>query len=205
MEETGLADAGDNDDVEVRCHARVSAGKAPSERCLHTCTLMSVEGARVLYVFGGRGKGGALDDLHMLDLEGNLWSTPKQSGEKPAARFGHSAVCHNSRLYFFGGHSRGQSTFNFAEAGEKTSIVEKLKGKNKGHREADTEAVDEVGVTSAELSGRNTYVEVRDEALAYVTGKGEVRSVGIREIAKLLLRSDENDVVHACGATTTSM
>ena len=144
MEEEGLGGGGDNDDVEVRCHARVSAGKAPSERCLHTCTLMSVEGARVLYVFGGRGKGGALDDLHMLDLEGNLWSTPKQSGEKPAARFGHSAVCHNSRLYFFGGHSRGQSTFNFAEAGEKTSIVEKLKGKSKGQRESDTEAVDDV-------------------------------------------------------------
>ena len=144
MEEEGLGGGGDNDDVEVRCHARVSAGKAPSERCLHTCTLMSVEGARVLYVFGGRGKGGALDDLHMLDLEGNLWSTPKQSGEKPAARFGHSAVCHNSQLYFFGGHSRGQSTFNFAEAGEKTSIVEKLKGKSKGQRESDTEAVDDV-------------------------------------------------------------
>eukprot|EP00965_Chrysotila_dentata_P215695 6188929-Pleurochrysis_carterae.AAC.2 len=41
-----------SDDVEVRCHARVSAGRPPSERSLHTCTLMSVEGARVAYLYG---------------------------------------------------------------------------------------------------------------------------------------------------------
>ena len=32
-----------SEDVEVRCHARVSAGRVPSERCLHSCTLVSLE------------------------------------------------------------------------------------------------------------------------------------------------------------------
>ena len=70
MEEQDLHDGG-SEDVEVRCHARVSAGRVPGERCLHTCTLLVQDGSRVVYLYAGRGKSGALDDLHQLDLEGN--------------------------------------------------------------------------------------------------------------------------------------
>jgi hypothetical protein len=83
MEETqDLNDAG-SEDVEVRCHARVSAGRVPGERCLHTCTLLVQDGSRVVYLYAGRGKSGALDDLHQLDLEGNVWTQPKVTGRSP--------------------------------------------------------------------------------------------------------------------------
>ena len=110
-----VADAEDQD-VEVRCHARVSAGRAPSERALHTCTLQTVEGCRVVYLYGGRSKSGvALDDLHVLDLEANYWSCPKPKSDKPAGRYGHCAVSHGEYLYVFGGHSKGMATFAFNE------------------------------------------------------------------------------------------
>ena len=89
MEDDTLHDQS-SEDVEVRCHARVSAGRVPSERCLHTCTLLVQDGSRVVYLYAGRGKAGALDDLHQLDLEGNVWTVPKLNSDKPAGRFGHS-------------------------------------------------------------------------------------------------------------------
>ena len=90
----------DDKDVEVRCHARVSAGRTPSERSLHTCTLQTIEGCRVVYLYGGRSKSGsALDDIHVLDLEANFWSSPKPKSEKPAGRYGHCAVSHGEFLY----------------------------------------------------------------------------------------------------------
>mmetsp|Transcript_32293 Transcript_32293/g.53384 ORF Transcript_32293/g.53384 Transcript_32293/m.53384 type:complete len:618 (+) Transcript_32293:54-1907(+) len=140
-----------SEDVEVRCHARVSAGRAPSERCLHSCTLMSVDGARVAYLYGGRGKHGPLDDLHMLDLEGNLWTQPKVIGDKPAGRYAHTAIAQGRNIYIFGGKSRGEMTFAFGEEKPPAMFGDKKKGK----RETDAEVTDEVLVldTSSFPSG----------------------------------------------------
>ena len=75
----------------------------------NSCTLQSIEGCRVVYLYGGRSKNGtALDDLHVLDLEANFWSMPKAKNEKPAGRFGHCAASHGENLYIFGGQSKGQ-------------------------------------------------------------------------------------------------
>jgi len=150
MEETQDLHDGGSEDVEVRCHARVSAGRVPGERCLHTCTLLVQDGSRVVYLYAGRGKSGALDDLHQLDLEGNLWTQPKATSEKPAGRFGHSGVAHGDSVYYFGGHSRGQATFNFEQGAAPSSI---FTDKKRGKREADTEAVDEVVVFNTTVSG----------------------------------------------------
>ena len=82
-EETGLAAAGDN----AMSNAVRRRSRRVRRRRSAACTrarAMSVEGARVLYVFGGRGKGGALDDLHMLDLEGNLWSRASEAPRREA-------------------------------------------------------------------------------------------------------------------------
>ena len=136
-------DDGEDKDVEVRCTARVSAGRAPSERSLHSCTLQTIEGCRVVYLYGGRSKNGnALDDLHVLDLEANFWSCPKPKGDKPAGRYGHCAAVHGENLYIFGGHSKGQATFNFAEGPpQKPSI---FGDKKRGLRDAETEVCDEL-------------------------------------------------------------
>ena len=84
MENQKLNNEPEDADVEVSCHARVSAGRSPSERSLHSCTLQSIEGCRVVYLYGGRNKGGvALDDLHTLDLEANFWSC-KQAAQPTA-------------------------------------------------------------------------------------------------------------------------
>jgi len=137
-----LSNEEEDKDVEVRCHARVSAGKSPSERSLHSCTLQTIEGCRVVYLYGGRSKSGtALDDMHVLDLEANFWSNPKPKNDKPAGRFGHCAVSWNEDLYFFGGQSKGQATFSFQEDMPKPSI---FSDKKKGHRDAETEVCDEL-------------------------------------------------------------
>jgi len=140
--EGGALNATEDEDVEVRCHARTSAGRPPSERSLHSCTLQMIEGCRVVYLYGGRSKSGtALDDMHVLDLEANFWSSPKPKGEKPAGRYGHCCVSHGEHLYFFGGQSKGQATFAFAEEPPKPSI---FGDKKKGRREAETECCDEL-------------------------------------------------------------
>jgi len=133
----------DGQDVEVRCHSRVSGGRAPSERSLHTCTLQSSEGCRIAYLYGGRSRNGtALDDMHLLDLEANYWSSPKPKGEKPAGRFGHTAASHGEELYFFGGRSKGRVTFNFQEVtGPTTSL---FSDKERGQRESEAEVSDEL-------------------------------------------------------------
>ena len=145
MEGAALNAQEDDADVEVRCHARVSAGRTPSERSLHSCTLQTIEGCRVVYLYAGRSKSGtALDDLHILDLEANYWSSPKPKSEsKPAGRYGHSAVSHGEYLYVFGGQSRGQATFAFnPELPKRPSLLGG--GKKRGMREADTEVCDEL-------------------------------------------------------------
>lgn len=142
MEQNALKE--DDEDVEVRCTARVSAGKSPSERSLHTCTLQNIEGCRVVYLYAGRSKGGtALDDIHVLDLEANFWSSPKAANDKPAGRYGHCAVSHGENLYIFGGRSKGKATFSFqvVEAPKRPSLFGDRK---KGKRDADTECCDEV-------------------------------------------------------------
>uniref|UniRef100_A0A7S0QWW4 Uncharacterized protein n=1 Tax=Pyramimonas obovata TaxID=1411642 RepID=A0A7S0QWW4_9CHLO len=64
-------------------------GKPIPGRAGHTATL--IPGRRVV-VFGGQNKRGQLDDLHVLDLNRMVWSTPKTKGKAPLRRSGHSAV-----------------------------------------------------------------------------------------------------------------
>jgi hypothetical protein len=97
--------------------------------------------------------------LHALDLEGNVWTQPKIAGEKPAGRFAHTGVAHGKLLYFFGGHSKGQATFNFNEGQGPGFFSDKKRGK----READTEPVDEVICWNSE-SG--SYSELLTEGAA---------------------------------------
>ncbi|KAL3908256.1 MAG: hypothetical protein SGPRY_009871, partial [Prymnesium sp.] len=140
----------EDSDVEVRCHARVSAGRSPSERSLHTCTLITLEGCRLVYLYGGRSKGGhAMDDLHVLDLEANYWSACKPKSEKPAGRFGHCAEGFDNQLFIFGGQSRGQATFKFQMEAPSSLFTG---DKKKGMREAESEVTDQLLQYNTETS-----------------------------------------------------
>ena len=72
------------------------------------------------------------------------------TSEKPAGRFGHSGVAHGESIYYFGGQSRGQATFNFEQGAAPSSIFSDQK---RGKRESDTEAVDQLLVFNTSTTG----------------------------------------------------
>ncbi len=62
----------------------------PSAREDHTWTVGA--GGRAAYLFGGRAGGRALDDLWRFDLQRDRWQRVTVKGERPQARFGHTAT-----------------------------------------------------------------------------------------------------------------
>lgn len=93
-------------------------GVGPCARGGHTATLvgptdMQKASARI-FLFGGHydaGEGSGykyLNDCHILDIDENLWSTPRCRGTAPEARYGHSAALVGTRVVYFGG--RGKAT-----------------------------------------------------------------------------------------------
>ena len=56
-----------------------------------------------LYVFGGQGQVGFLDDLWCFDFEKCSWQRVDAAGEPPAARTGHCACVSNGVMFIFGG------------------------------------------------------------------------------------------------------
>jgi len=76
----------------------------------------------------------------MLDLEGNLWSQPKLSGDKVAGRYGHTAVAHGKDIFVFGGRSRGEATFAFGEERSASLFSDKSRGK----LESDSEVTEQL-------------------------------------------------------------
>ena len=47
-----------------------------------------------------------LNDVHVLDVDENTWTTPTTRGTPPEPRYGHSASLVGSRIVFFGGKGR---------------------------------------------------------------------------------------------------
>jgi hypothetical protein len=62
----------------------------PAARRDHSLTFDADRG--LVYLFGGRAQGNALDDLWTFDLATAAWSEVSLAGAKPHARFGHNAV-----------------------------------------------------------------------------------------------------------------
>lgn len=79
-------------------------GKVPP-LSYHTCSLFQGE----LFVFGGvfprphPEPDGCSDSLYIFDPQHEIWYQPIVSGNKPAARSGHSACLLDRKLYIFGG------------------------------------------------------------------------------------------------------
>lgn len=77
-------------------------GTVPSARKGHTLT----KSGAYLYLFGGKGAGGALlNDVHELDTNRVSWRTLQTTGERPPGRDGHTATAVEDRMYVFGGAS----------------------------------------------------------------------------------------------------
>jgi N-acetylneuraminic acid mutarotase len=58
-----------------------------------------------LYIFGGYGGGGRLDDICRFDFPTKCWERVEVQGSIPAGRENNGAVVHGSKMYLFGGYS----------------------------------------------------------------------------------------------------
>eukprot|EP00898_Chlorokybus_atmophyticus_P001743 jgi/Chlat1/256/Chrsp1S08780 len=77
-----------------------TTGKAPSPRCDHVATVVA---NRYMFVFGGGSHSVCYNDLHVLDLEDNMWRTPECKGSPPSARAGHASATIGDKWYVVGG------------------------------------------------------------------------------------------------------
>lgn len=83
------------------------AGTPPSPRSGHTAVMY---GSHMVVFGGGSGwNGETFNDLHMLDVPGNVWYRPAHVGTPPSPRSGHSASLIGSKLFVFGGGDRKRS------------------------------------------------------------------------------------------------
>lgn len=56
------------------------------------------------YIFGGFDGTQRVNDLHVFDMETNVWARVVSSGNAPTPRHSHAAVVHRDSLYVFGGY-----------------------------------------------------------------------------------------------------
>ncbi|KAJ6240983.1 leucine-zipper-like transcriptional regulator 1 [Anaeramoeba flamelloides] len=75
-------------------------GQKPEERAGHT----SVVVGHKMIVFGGYNHKW-LNDLYKFESGISRWENVNSCGKKPPGCYGHSAVCHEGCIYFFGGYS----------------------------------------------------------------------------------------------------
>lgn len=79
-----------------------SSGTMPGARFHHSA--VTIDGK--MYVFGGENNAFALNDLHVYDpAEGGRWTdiSVPTFGSPPTARYGHTAVAIDGKMYVFGG------------------------------------------------------------------------------------------------------
>ena len=60
-----------------------------------------------MYVFGGLRGSGALNDIYEYDIGSDSWTLKATTGGPPSARFNHSAIESNGKMYIFGGSTFG--------------------------------------------------------------------------------------------------
>ena len=86
--------------VRMKWSLPIFEGVAPRGRYNHTSAAVGDE----VFIFGGRGDGKVLRDMHVLEISRSLKWKRAQRGNAPAARHGHSCDVFAGNLYFFGGH-----------------------------------------------------------------------------------------------------
>eukprot|EP00747_Dinoflagellata_sp_TGD_P183514 gnl/TRDRNA2_/TRDRNA2_38437_c0_seq1.p1 gnl/TRDRNA2_/TRDRNA2_38437_c0~~gnl/TRDRNA2_/TRDRNA2_38437_c0_seq1.p1 ORF type:complete len:436 (+),score=62.16 gnl/TRDRNA2_/TRDRNA2_38437_c0_seq1:59-1366(+) len=94
-------------------------GVGPCARGGHAATLVgptnSMKASARIFLFGGHydaseefGGFQYLNDTHVLDIDENLWTTPRCRGTTPEPRYGHSAALVGTRIVYFGGKGKGK-------------------------------------------------------------------------------------------------
>ncbi|KAJ0229447.1 hypothetical protein HA466_0316080 [Hirschfeldia incana] len=74
----------------------------PGKRWGHTCN--ATKEGRFVYVFGGFGGDGCLtNQVHVFDVERQIWTEPVIRGVPPSPRDGHSCTTVGDNLFVFGG------------------------------------------------------------------------------------------------------
>lgn len=85
-----------------------SSGASPSPRSGAASVIVDAH----MYIFGGYGGGGRLDDFHCFDLENTRWSRIEpSSGLTPGMRENNGLIEFQGKLYLFGGYN-GQQWLN---------------------------------------------------------------------------------------------
>ena len=90
---------GKDQSTELQARAANPDVGIPPGRYGHTSVVVDDK----LYVFGGQGQFGCLDDLWCFDFEKCSWQRVDAAGEPPAARTGHCACVSNGVMFIFGG------------------------------------------------------------------------------------------------------
>ncbi|KAF4662440.1 Leucine-zipper-like transcriptional regulator 1 [Perkinsus chesapeaki] len=87
--------------VQYSCSSEMKSMELPGDRS----GAASVVYKDALYVLGGYGGSGRLDDLFRFDFNTRLWSQVHTKGETPTGRENNGAVVIGNKMYLFGGYS----------------------------------------------------------------------------------------------------
>lgn len=81
-------------------------GDIPSPRTNHTSTVVTKDGKdEFIFIFGGLGEKGKLDDCYKLELANSLKFTKIEAeGDRPAPRASHTSCYYEGKIYVFGGN-----------------------------------------------------------------------------------------------------
>lgn len=133
-------------------------GRLPDPRCAHaTCA-----GFNELYLFGGYGEKGNMNDLHMLthvSINKYVWSQPATGEYMPVPRHRTSICVFGKRLCVFGGYSREEVSNKldiYDMDTEEWRLVKQVTRDSAGEQREDFEVIGELppnachGVTSYE-------------------------------------------------------
>ncbi|XP_047315944.1 kelch domain-containing protein 3-like isoform X2 [Impatiens glandulifera] len=125
---------------ELQIQPTVTGG--PGKRWGHTCN--SVNGGKLLYVFGGYGQDNRqTNQVHIFDTVRNTWSEPEMKGVPPLPRDSHSCTTVGHNLLVFGG-TDGTSPFNdlhVLDTSSNTWILPSVRGEAPRAREGHSASV----------------------------------------------------------------
>jgi hypothetical protein len=81
--------------------SEVNKFEYPGYKAAHSAEIIGNK----MYVFGGWNGKKALNDLHIFDIEKEVWSEQEINGYKPGNRNNHATATYNHYMFLHGGHN----------------------------------------------------------------------------------------------------